>query len=1183
MRPGMHLAALCILLIAAGTATAQTIINVPGDYTTIQAAIDAATAGDEIVVAAGTYVENFDLNKRVSITGAGSGDNPSFDTIITQNAAGAGDSHIGVIQLNTSGLSAVDPIVVRDLRVEPVGIAGFSVGRFVEATGTLVSYLELDNVQVVGTNNTATTEQERGLFVDLTSTLQYLVVTDCAFDDLAYGWYLMKQVSADASTVQYVTVTGTTFNHNDLKGLYAEKLSDAGFDGCTFDGNGFTDVGVPTYFAPWMSGIDINLKAGTYANLQFLDCAVTNNALGGAKEGVGLTVKGRGTGDNPSGGYTTFPAWVDNVQIIGGTYTGNERGLRFGEPGKGNASPTNVVVRSAEISGNVQTYVGVDGSAYGGLVNTMTTTIDVNATYNWWGDASGPAHAANPGGIGDAVTDQVLFDPWLTTLAPSVATFGVTPSGDFFWEGTHSVGIDGDYAPGYDPGCFQAPNAYSKYGYDPAVLFGREVLVGELARITYWTKTDALHSVDAADWFFQMYTMPYDGSPGSSWYGNRIAAEPYFSQSIVETPNEWTQWQTDAGLDNRLRFFDSSSGYFGGYTDGFLADLTGDPAYAAQPIMVMASGLGTAWAAGFDGLLDGLTIELINGDTAHLNFIAGTVPVGIAPATSGPVACGVPVTLTVSITTDAFTPPVFGYGTNIAASAELDWSSVVITDLQPFGTPNLFQFSDQGGGVYLVSGSTLGMPTNPITTPGVHPLFEVTYVTTAEGAAQVSFDSFDLRDPDNLPIPAVTSGATITVDCTASNAVFDIAAAPAHEKVAVSWDHDGLDVASYAVFRGLWYDTTPGTTAYPEYDDLAGNVIPTRPIDYAGAVASTEWELAGTVAAGTLVFTDTGMTTGRGVYYYEVFAIDAATNGSLAAADNDRATNYWLGDVHDEDGDVDIFDIDQLGDAFGECDGGTYYDNTCDVGPTDDWSRVGIPTTDSCIDFEDLIVFAMNFGVVTSAKDLPAIDDTVFLAWARLDETRYALRLTGGAGLLGLRVQSATGVRSVSAGSLLADQRDPVFLRNLGGGLDANLAVMGGGVTGAGDLLIVTSGREIAAEDLVITARGLDNREVTVSFSAVTGETLPSVFALEANYPNPFNPQTTIGFALPREADVKLAVYGVDGRLVRVLVDEHRDAGRHDVIWRGDDTAGRRVATGTYFYIIDAGDFHQVRKMSLIK
>jgi hypothetical protein len=414
-------------------------------FGSIQDAIDGVT-GSTINVLPGTYTENIDVDKYVQIIGSGSGEDPVSNTILTQNPTGAGDNKIGVIQLSASGNSQADPILIQDIRVAADGMAGISVGRFTEATGQSISYVELDNVIVVGNNVNPNTEQERGLYVDLTSSLSYLTITDCSFDSLTYGWYFQKEVSADASTVQYVDVTNTTFNHNNLKGIYAEKLSDATFDGCTVSENGFSDAGVPSYFLPWMSGIDINLKAGTYANLIFNNCTVTDNALGGAKEGVGLTVKGRGTGNNPSGSYTAFPAWVDNVQVNGGTYTGNERGMRFGEPGKENASPTNVVITDADIYDNVQTYSGTDGSAYGDVVNQMMAGVSVSAEANWWGTIDYATIDANTPG-------EVDFDPWCSDATHSncTLTYPVTEVWvDDDWTGSSEGAVVDGHIFGYD-------------------------------------------------------------------------------------------------------------------------------------------------------------------------------------------------------------------------------------------------------------------------------------------------------------------------------------------------------------------------------------------------------------------------------------------------------------------------------------------------------------------------------------------------------------------------------------------------------------------------------------------------------------------------------------------------------------------------------------------------------------
>jgi hypothetical protein len=410
-------------------------------FLTIQKAIDSAVDGDTIHVAAGTYGENVNVNKRVTILGAGSG---TDGTVVTGGGGGAG----GVVQLATSGLSVSQPILLQALRIQPTGKAGISVGLFTQATGANVSYVELNDVKVVGTNTNPCSEQERGLYVDYTSSLTHLKLTNCAFDNLHYGWYFQKQVSADTSTVQYVEVQNTTFNHNNTKGIYAEKLEDATFTGITVDQNGYDAslLGLCSYFAPWMSGVDVNLKAGTYQNLAFVDSILTNNGLGGAKEGVGIAVKARDDGST----YGAFPATLNNVSITGGQVSGNERGIRFGEPGKSNAGPTGVSVSDVCISGNVKTYSGTDGSAYGGLINQSLAT-DV-AENNWWGDATGPYNAtSNPGGAGDAASDGVDFYPWVvdgchgSTL--SVPTLGATTVKSLFCTGqTTDVLIDLAYA-----------------------------------------------------------------------------------------------------------------------------------------------------------------------------------------------------------------------------------------------------------------------------------------------------------------------------------------------------------------------------------------------------------------------------------------------------------------------------------------------------------------------------------------------------------------------------------------------------------------------------------------------------------------------------------------------------------------------------------------------------------------
>lgn len=101
---------------------------------------------------------------------------------------------------------------------------------------------------------------------------------------------------------------------------------------------------------------------------------------------------------------------------------------------------------------------------------------------------------------------------------------------------------------------------------------------------------------------------------------------------------------------------------------------------------------------------------------------------------------------------------------------------------------------------------------------------------------------------------------------------------------------------------------------------------------------------------------------------------------------------------------------------------------------------------------------------------------------------------------------------------------------------------------------------------------------------ATAGEPLlPKVFALSQNYPNPFNPTTHIKYQLPKDVSVALKIYNVMGQHVVSLVDDVHKAGYYEVKWAGRDTNGRELASGVYFYRLEAGDFVKTNKMILLR
>jgi tetratricopeptide (TPR) repeat protein len=85
------------------------------------------------------------------------------------------------------------------------------------------------------------------------------------------------------------------------------------------------------------------------------------------------------------------------------------------------------------------------------------------------------------------------------------------------------------------------------------------------------------------------------------------------------------------------------------------------------------------------------------------------------------------------------------------------------------------------------------------------------------------------------------------------------------------------------------------------------------------------------------------------------------------------------------------------------------------------------------------------------------------------------------------------------------------------------------------------------------------------------------------NYPNPFNPETTIEFSLSSAAAVSVSIYNIKGQKIKDLFSDHLPTGEHSVVWNGRDNRGRSVASGVYFYRITTGNDTTVKKMLLLK
>jgi len=108
---------------------------------------------------------------------------------------------------------------------------------------------------------------------------------------------------------------------------------------------------------------------------------------------------------------------------------------------------------------------------------------------------------------------------------------------------------------------------------------------------------------------------------------------------------------------------------------------------------------------------------------------------------------------------------------------------------------------------------------------------------------------------------------------------------------------------------------------------------------------------------------------------------------------------------------------------------------------------------------------------------------------------------------------------------------------------------------------------------------------IDIIVDAIDGElgNLPKTYVLQQNFPNPFNPVTTIKYQLPKASDVMLKIYNILGQSVISLINERQEAGYKSIIWNGMNESGAKVSTGIYFYVMEAGNFRSIKKMMLLK
>jgi len=386
--------------VAATTLTVDTSAPVSAtNFHTIQAAVDAAApTGDTINVAAGTYDEQVVINKSLTLQGVGDTTiiQPSgagtLTTVKTTPWLGTGTKQMAaIVFVDAAGAQ----VTIKDLKIDGSGITGVPTGvggdwvaglAYLETSGTI------ENLTVIGNPGLAC--RTAGIWASaITETTHQVEVTGCsvigynragiyALGETMTADYHHNEINGPGELAAQVP-NGMFFLRGATGSATYNTVTDLGYTGETYRA-----TGIGTYDA----GTGITFGHNTISNVQNAFClnrgsdvTVEYNTVYDCHTGVRLE---SGTADN----ILQYNSIKDNTYAIRSSPSGGDNVAHF-----------NSFVGNTGSDTGFPTYVGA--------VSNVDTTNTLDATYNWWGDCSGPGPVGP--GIGDSVSVNVDFEPWL--------------------------------------------------------------------------------------------------------------------------------------------------------------------------------------------------------------------------------------------------------------------------------------------------------------------------------------------------------------------------------------------------------------------------------------------------------------------------------------------------------------------------------------------------------------------------------------------------------------------------------------------------------------------------------------------------------------------------------------------------------------------------------------------------
>jgi hypothetical protein len=343
------------------------------------------------------------------------------------------------------------------------------------------------------------------------------------------------------------------------------------------------------------------------------------------------------------------------------------------------------------------------------------------------------------------------------------------------------------------------------------------------------------------------------------------------------------------------------------------------------------------------------------------------------------------------------------------------------------------------------------------------------------------------------------------------------------------------------------------------------------------------------------------------IYSFSIWTLSKHGLYSLTPNINATATNYILGDFSPSpDGCIKFgAEFGALAVAYNSVYGDPNFNDSLDIAPTSNSKAWGYPIPDQKIDFEDLVIFALNYDQwhcmattnQTQRTKLPekmaasgplSVTVTVPLLANAGDEIMIPVAVDnydavkGYHVVLGYNNNNFELVR-IEPGSAYDSKTESFFYHNQKSNrIDVSGIILGTTETfGSTEFFRVVlrakNTSEVNLDEVQFTFRDRENTNIEASMVVSKTTPLPRDFALSQNYPNPFNPTTNIVMSLPTASDYKLTIFNVLGQVVTSF-EGYSEAGYKTILW---DASG--FSSGIYLYKLEAGTFRSTKKMVLLK